>query len=171
MCSAAHWWVVNNLPPENLAAMIILWGQDGLSAAHTGSQKLLKNACSRGHQAFNCILISLMGLIQLLVLPPSFLPLLFLSLPPFFVFFLECSFLYLCLLRFLSWKGIKFCQMLIFLVILYFVNVVNYIVSFQMLSQLCLPQINPAWSLCTTGLNLLIFCWKLTFLFMMNIEV
>lgn len=68
MCSAAHWWVVNNLPPENLAAMIILWGQDGLSAAHTGSQKLLKNACSRGHQAFNCILISLMGLIQLLVL-------------------------------------------------------------------------------------------------------
>lgn len=104
-------------------------------------------------------------------LPPSFLPLLFLSLPPFFVFFLECSFLYLCLLRFLSWKGIKFCQMLIFLVILYFVNVVNYIVSFQMLSQLCLPQINPAWSLCTTGLNLLIFCWKLTFLFMMNIEV
>lgn len=68
MCSAAHWWVVNNLPPENLAAMIILWGQDGLSAAHTGSQKLLKNACSRGHQAFNCILNSLMGLIQLLVL-------------------------------------------------------------------------------------------------------
>lgn len=54
------------MPPENLAAEIILWGQDGLSAAHTGSQKLLKNACSRDHQAFDCILVSLMGFIQLL---------------------------------------------------------------------------------------------------------
>ena len=53
MCSPTHWWVVGCLIPDNLALVVTLWGQDGLSRTHPGSQELLKDFCSSSHQAFN----------------------------------------------------------------------------------------------------------------------
>ena len=64
--------------------------------------------------------------------------------------FLDC-----CL--FSSWRGIEFCQMLFLHTlrwscgfVLCSINTVYYIYCFCILSQHCIPRINPSWSSCLT---------------------